>query len=127
MTRNGEPWTDVTLFEEAAYGNLREILYPKKRDVIMNAKIKGWENEWIKEELANADEANRLASDELAQWEADNAIDAGAVESYQGHLRQGIREDAISALDQKARGERDIAPGQEDAYEAEINLKSSRG
>jgi hypothetical protein len=85
------------LIEKLKTSEGRNILNPEKQDTIMNRKIKGLENDYIKRELANLDEK----------------IDTEAITESHPDIQRGVLE--------TLRIERDISPAQEETVLAELS------
>jgi len=74
--KNGEEFTDRTLYEALASGDARNILHPDKAESIIERKIRSLENDWIEKQLANLEEK----------------ADREAIEGSRGDIETGLSE-----------------------------------
>ena len=86
--RDGQPFTDVTLFRELAEGDARKVLRPDLQESKMETEIEEKENEWITEQLAKLEE-NEFA-DAIAGEGQENikAVSLDEIEAQEGDLTE---------------------------------------
>lgn len=110
VSRTGEPWTDDSLYQEMAYGDLRNILHPNHAERIIERKIQEKENDWIEEQLDRLEREKSLTGNEIHPQEdilSDIATEGNLTEEQYQAARDEISSffDEIGKTDESVRTE----------------------